>query len=61
MDLNFKKNNIDKDHPDFVYDKEVDFSGEKKTSGWDSETSEDEGILNYKLCYGDLSMEDKRN
>ena len=21
MDLNFKKNNIDKDHPDFVYDK----------------------------------------
>ena len=53
MDLNFKKNNIDKDHPDFVYDKEVDFSGEKKTSGWDSESSEDEGILNYKLCYGD--------
>lgn len=43
MDLNFKKNNIDKDHPDFVYDKEVDFSGEKKTSGWDSETSDDEG------------------
>eukprot|EP00088_Acartia_fossae_P048826 TRINITY_DN5338_c0_g1_i2.p1 TRINITY_DN5338_c0_g1~~TRINITY_DN5338_c0_g1_i2.p1 ORF type:complete len:508 (-),score=104.15 TRINITY_DN5338_c0_g1_i2:266-1789(-) len=38
MDLNFKKNNISKDHPDFVYDKEVDFSGIKQTSNWDSDS-----------------------
>lgn len=40
MDLNFKKNNIDKDHPDYVYDKEVVFEGEKKTSNWDTSDEE---------------------
>jgi len=42
MDLNFKKNNIDQDHPDFVYDKEVEFKGEKRMSGWDSDSDQDE-------------------
>jgi hypothetical protein len=29
MDLSFEKHRLDKDHPDFVYDKEVDFSGKQ--------------------------------
>ncbi len=33
MDLSFEKNRLDKDHPDFVYDKQVDFSG-KLRSNW---------------------------
>jgi hypothetical protein len=28
MDLSFEKNRLDRDHPDFVYDKQVDFTGE---------------------------------
>jgi len=35
MDLNFEKHNIDKSHPDFVYDKEVAFDGEKLDNEWD--------------------------
>ena len=43
MDLTFDKNSIGKDHPDFVYDKQVQFqpaSGVK--ADWDDDTSEDE-------------------
>ena len=28
MDLSFEKNRLDQNHPDFVYDKQVDFTGE---------------------------------
>ena len=30
MDLSFEKNRLDRDHPYFVYDKEVEFSGKRK-------------------------------
>jgi len=40
MDLDFEKNSIGKGHPDFVYDKEVDFDGEKEEGGWDDETDD---------------------
>jgi hypothetical protein len=32
MDLSFEKNRLDKDHPDFVYDKQVDFAGELRSN-----------------------------
>ena len=43
MDLTFDKNSIGKDHPDFIYDKQVQFqpaSGVK--ADWDDDSSEEE-------------------
>lgn len=42
MDLNFEKNSIPKGHPDYVYDKEVEYEGHKVSNEWDtgSEVSE---------------------
>ena len=43
MDLTFDKNSIGKDHPDFIYDKQVQFqpaSGIK--TEWDDDSSEEE-------------------
>jgi len=37
MDLTFEKNSIGKDHPDFVYDKEVEFKPTKSAIGWDDD------------------------
>jgi len=42
MQLNFDKNNIGKDHPDYVYDKVKTFGGGKEPVGWDSESEEGE-------------------
>lgn len=42
MDLTFEKNSIGKGHPDFVYDKEVEFKPNKEAVGWDDESEEDE-------------------
>lgn len=42
MDLTFEKNSIGKGHPDFVYDKEVEFNPNKEAVGWDDESEEDE-------------------
>ena len=42
MQLNFEKNSIGKDHPDYVYDKVKTFGGGKEPAGWDSESEEDE-------------------
>lgn len=40
MDLSFQKNRLERDHPDFVYDKQVDFAGTKKATDWDSSDSQ---------------------
>jgi len=41
MDLTFEKNSIGKGHPEFVYDKEVEFKPSKKAGDWDDESDED--------------------
>ena len=38
MDLTFEKNSIGKDHPDYVYDKQVDFQPTGSNPGWDSDS-----------------------
>jgi len=38
MDLTFEKNSIGKDHPDYVYDKQVDFKPTGSNPGWDSDS-----------------------
>jgi hypothetical protein len=44
MDLNFHKNQIKLGDPGFVYDKQVDFSNDKKVeSGWDEGEGEGKG------------------
>lgn len=40
MEALFLKNQIKKDDSDFVYDKRLDFPGEKTESNWDSETDD---------------------
>jgi len=44
MDLHFERNNIGQGHPEFVYDKQVDFLGEKEAGDWDdgSDVEEEE-------------------
>ena len=47
MDLTFDKNSIGKDHPDFIYDKQVQFqpsSGIK--TDWDDDSSEERSGAN---------------
>lgn len=41
MDMSFKKKNIDQDHPDFVYDKQVEFSSKKTKADWDESDDEE--------------------
>lgn len=48
MDLSFEKNSIGKDHPDFVYDKEVDFNPSKTAYDWDDDDSEEDEPPNPK-------------
>eukprot|EP00092_Neocalanus_flemingeri_P039387 GFUD01042884.1.p1 GENE.GFUD01042884.1~~GFUD01042884.1.p1 ORF type:complete len:181 (+),score=61.28 GFUD01042884.1:507-1049(+) len=48
MDLTFEKNSVGKGHPDFVYDKEVEFKPSKDAEGWDDESDEDETTKNNK-------------
>ena len=48
MDLTFDKNSIGKDHPDFIYDKQVQFqpsSGIK--TDWDDDSSEERSGANF--------------
>ena len=43
MDLTFEKNNIGKDHPDYVYDKQVEFQPNGNGAGdWDEEEEEED-------------------
>jgi len=49
MDLNFAKKNVTKEHPDFVYDKQVEFGGEKVSNDWDTESEVSEKIDNIKM------------
>lgn len=42
MDLTFEKNSIGKGHPDFVYDKEVEFKPGTAAADWDDESDEEE-------------------
>lgn len=41
MDLQFEKNRVQVDDPNFIYDKQVEFTSEKVESGWDDEEQED--------------------
>jgi len=42
MDLTFEKNSIGKDHPDYVYDKQVDFKPSGNNADWDSDSENNE-------------------
>ena len=44
MDLTFDKNSVGKDHPDFIYDKRVEFSPNGDKGDWDSDNDEEEKI-----------------
>ena len=41
MDLTFEKNSIGKDHPDFIYDKQVQFQPSEVQADWDEDSSEE--------------------
>jgi len=55
MDLTFEKNSIGKGHPDFVYDKQIEFKPSKDAGGWDDESDEDQTPRNSKAVSPDLS------
>jgi len=55
MDLTFEKNSIGKGHPDFVYDKQVEFKPSNNAGGWDDESDEDETPRNAKVESSGLS------
>merc|ERR1712218_40433 len=42
MDLTFNKNSVVKDHPDFIYDKRVEFNPNGGKGDWDSDNDNDE-------------------
>lgn len=42
MEIHFQRNNIGEGHPQFVYDKQVDFLGEKEAGDWDDGSEEEE-------------------
>ena len=44
MDLTFDKNSIGKDHPDFVYDKRIEFNPNGDKGDWDSENDDEPKI-----------------
>ena len=41
MDITFEKNSIRQDHPDFVYDKQVEFKPGSKKAEWDDSSDDD--------------------
>lgn len=59
MDLTFEKNSIKKEHPDFVYDKEVEFKPSKNAADWDDESDEDETPKNKNDDSPALSVADE--
>ena len=42
MDISFDKNSVGKDHPDYVYDKQIDFRPGDKKAEWDSDDDNDD-------------------
>jgi len=44
MDLTFDKNSVGKDHPDFIYDKRVEFNPNGDKGDWDSENDDEPTI-----------------
>lgn len=44
MDLTFDKNSVGKDHPDFIYDKRVEFNPNGDKGDWDSENEQEDKI-----------------
>ena len=44
MDLTFDKNSVGKDHPDFIYDKRVEFNPNGDKGDWDSDNEGEEKI-----------------
>jgi len=42
MDLQFEKNRVQVGDPNFIYDKQVDFTSEKVECGWDEEEDDDD-------------------
>merc|ERR1719495_2300043 len=55
MDLTFERNSIGKDHPDFVYDKQVEFKPNKDSGGWDDESDDDVTPKNDNVDSPELS------
>ena len=44
MDLTFNKNSVVKDHPDFIYDKRVEFNPNGDKGDWDSDNDSDDNL-----------------
>ena len=44
MDITFDKNSVGKDHPDFIYDKRVEFNPNGDKGDWDSDNDQEEKI-----------------
>lgn len=42
MDLTYDKNSVGRDHPDFIYDRRVEFNPNGSKGDWDSEDDDDE-------------------
>ena len=59
MDLTFEKNSIGKGHPDFVYDKEVEFKPCANAPDWDEESDEEETPKNKDEDSNALSVADE--
>jgi len=59
MDLTFEKNSIGKGHPDFVYDKKVEFRPSNDAVDWDDESEEDETPRNINQESPALSVADE--
>jgi len=55
MDLTFERNSIGKDHPDFVYDKQIEFKPNKDSGGWDDESDDDVTPKNDNVDSPELS------
>jgi len=58
MDLTFEKNSIGKGHPDFVYDKQIEFKPSKDAGGWDDESDDEETPRNANAASPELSADE---
>ena len=47
MDISYEKNSIGKDHPDYVYDKQVEFDKPGEQAEWDEDSDNDDNDDDY--------------
>jgi len=49
MDLTFEKNSIGKEHPDFVYDRQIEFQPSGKRTDWDDNSGDEDDRIEAPL------------